>query len=173
MPDGRVFGLDMQTAISIGIQLFNGIILSIALGFILYKPVKEFLSNRSERIQKKIDDADKTKANADKLIAEYDSKIKNIDKERIEILEAARLKAIDESKSILEEARKEADKIKKQALESIAQDKKRLKDETRLYMIELSSLIAEKYIAEKIDDETHDKLFEEALSQLEDAQWQN
>jgi len=173
VPEGRVFGLDMQTIISIGIQLVNGIILALALGFILYKPVKEFMQKRTERIQGKIGTADATMAKAKELIAEYDAKIKNIDQERLEILEAARLEAAYESKKILEEAKSEAQEIKRRTLESISEDKKRLKEETRLYIIELSSLIAEKYISKNIDNEIQDKLFEEAIAELEDTQWQN
>jgi F-type H+-transporting ATPase subunit b len=173
VPEGRVFGLDLQTLISIGIQLLNGIILAVALTFILYKPVKEFMRKRTDRIQSKMDDADATMAKANELIAEYNKKLQEIDKERIEILEAARLKAANESKIILEEAKQKALEIKKRSLDSVSQDKKRLKEETRLYIIEIASLMAGKYIAQKIDNETQDKLFEEALAQLEDTQWQS
>ena len=173
VPEGRVFGLDMQTLIGIGIQLLNAIILAVALGFILYKPVKEFMQKRTDRIQSKMDKADATMAQAKALIAEYDRKIKNIDQERIELLEAARQQAVEESKVILEEARKEALALIQRSIERIAEDKKRLQEETRLYIIELASMIAEKYIAQNMDDETQDKLFTEALAQLEEAQWQN
>lgn len=172
-PEGRVFGLDIQTAISIGIQLLNGIILAVALTFILYKPVKEFMRKRTDRIKNKMDNADATMAKANDLIAEYELKLKNIEKERMELLEAARLKAEEESKRILEEAKKEAYEIKKRSLESVYEDKKRLKEETRLHIIELSSLIAKKYIAQTIDNDTQDRLFEEAIAQLEEAQWEN
>lgn len=173
VPDGRVFGLDMQTLISIGIQLFNGIILAVALTFILYKPVKEFMRKRTDGIQNKLDSADVAMVKANNLIAEYDSKIKEIDKERIEILEAARIEAANEGKVILEEAKLEADEIKKRTLESVSEDKKRLKEETRLYIIELSSLMAEKYVSQNIDSETQDRLFDETIARLEDAQWQS
>jgi F-type H+-transporting ATPase subunit b len=173
LPEGRVFGLDTQTLVSIGIQLFNGIILALVLSFILYKPVKEFMQKRTDRIQGKLDTADSTMAKAKELIAEYDSKIRNIEQERMKILEAARIEAAEESKKIIEEAKVEAQEIKRRTRESISEDKERLKEETRLYIIELSSLIAEKYISRNIDDEIQDKLFEEAIAELEDAQWQN
>jgi F-type H+-transporting ATPase subunit b len=173
VPEGRVFGLDLQTLISIGIQLLNGIILAVALSFILYTPVKEFMRKRSERIRSEMDDAEATMLKANELIAEYERKLREIDRERMEIIEAARLKAADESKIILEEAKREADEIKKRSLDSVAQDKKRLKEELRLYIIELAFLIANKYVTHNIDDETQDKLIEEAIAQLEDARWQN
>lgn len=173
VPEGRVFALDSQTLISIVIQLFNGVILAVALGFILYNPVKEFMDKRTKSIQSKIDDANITMAKAKKLIYEYEEKLKNIDKERIEILEAARLQAIEESKKIIEQAYKEAHEIKKRSLESINEDKRHLKEEARLYIIEVASIMAEKYITEKVDDKVQDRLYEEALAQLEEAQWLN
>lgn len=173
VPEGRVFGLDMQTIVSIGIQLFNGIILAVILSYILYKPVKEFMRKRTEKIQGKINDADSTMAKANELITEYDQKIKDINKERIEILEAARLEAADESKIILAEARKEAQAVKERSLESVSKERKRLQEESRLYIIELASLMAKEYISENIDDSAQEKIFEETLARLEDTQWQS
>lgn len=173
VPEGRVFGLDSQTVIGIVIQLINAIILAVALGFILYKPVKEFMDKRSKGIQGKIDDADETMEKANELIAEYDEKIKNIDKERLEILEEARISATNEKNVILAEAQREADEIKKRASEGISADKKRLKEESQLYIIDIASLMAKKHIGKSIDDETQDELFKESLAQLEETDWQN
>ncbi len=171
MPEERLFGLDSQTLIQIGIQLLNGIILAVALGYILYKPVKEFLHKRSEGIQNKIDESDATMAKADELINEYNAKIKDIDEERIKILEAARAAAADESKIILEVAKQEANEIKKRSLESISADEKRLKEEARLYIVDLATHIAGKYIAKNMDDEAHDRIFEETLARMENTKW--
>jgi len=171
VPEGRVFALDTQTLIGTGIQLLNGIILAVALNFILYKPVKRFMQNRTEKIQNKIDDSDATMTKANRLIEEYESKKENIDKERLQVLEAARLEAVDEKQVILEEARKEAARLKKRSLDSIEADKKRFKIDTRLYIIELSTLMAEKYITHNIGNEDQDKLFDDALAQLEDKKW--
>lgn len=173
VPEGRVFGLDSQTLISIGIQLFNGSILAVALAFILYNPVKDFMEKRREKIQKKIDDSDATMFKANELIDEYEAKLKNIDKEGMDILESARLKANDERKIILEDAKKEADEIKKKSLDSIAADKKRFEQESRLYIIELASLMAQRHISQNIKDEDQDRIFEETLAEMEDARWQN
>jgi F-type H+-transporting ATPase subunit b len=170
---GRVFGLDTQAFISIVIQLFNGILLAVVLGRLFYKPVKEFLQKRSDNIRSKIESADKTMDKANELIAEYEKKFKEIEKQRLEVMEAALQSAAEESKKILEEARKEANEIKRRSLESVAEDKKRLNEEARLYIIEVASKMAEKYVSRQMDDETQDKLFQEALAKLEDAQWIN
>ena len=110
VPEGRVFGLDMQTFISAAIQLLNAIILALVLTKILYKPVKEFMQKRSDKIKSKMDNADATMAKAQELIAEYDEKIRKIDKERAEILESARLSEEEYKKFWKRQSRKPGDK---------------------------------------------------------------
>ncbi len=171
VPEGRVFGLDSQTLIQIGVQLFNAILLAVVLTFILYKPVKEFMQKRSDKIQGGIDDAATTMAKANDLIASYEAKIEEINKERVEILEAAHQKAKNESKAILDEARAEASEIKSRSMEAAAKDKKRLQEEMRLYVIDLSSVMAGKYIADHIDEDSRARYFEKMMGQLEEASW--
>jgi F-type H+-transporting ATPase subunit b len=173
VPEGRVFGMDSQTLIQIGIMLFNGIILALALGFILYNPVKEFLQKRSESIQGRIDEAEEAMTKANELIAEYTRRIEEIDKERVEILENARLKADEEGEAMVEEAKKEIEEMKRRSIETISEEKRRLKEEARLYIIELASLMAQRYVSLSMDDEAQARLFEEALAQMEDSQWQS
>lgn len=170
-PDGRVFGLDQQALISMLIQLLNGVILAVALGFILYKPLKKFMQNKTEKIQGKIDNAEATMAKARELIDEYNEKLSQIQVTSEEIIEEARQKAAAESRAIIESATQEAQEIRKRTLESIEEDKRRLKEESRLYIIELAFLIAQKYVAQNMEEETQERLFEEAVSELEDAQW--
>lgn len=172
-PDGRVFGLDLDTLFTGGLQLFNGILLAVVLSWLLYKPVKEFLRKRAENIQNDIDASEVRMAKGNELIAEYDKKIEEIEQERIEILEAARLAAEDQGKVILEEARIEAQEVKKRSLESASKERDRFQEESRLYIIELASIMAEKYITQNIDNESQDKIFEETLAKLEDTQWLN
>ena len=171
VPEGRLFALDGQALISMGIQLLNGIILAVALGYILYKPIKKFMDNRTHKIQNKIEHSDSTMARANELIAEYESKIKNIDKEYERVLQEARIKAADERKIILADAHKEADRIKKRSIDGIEAEKERIRLETRPYIIELSTLMAENYIAQTIEKDEQEKIFDDALAQLEEAQW--
>ena len=173
VPEGRVFGLDMQTLTDIGIQLLNGIILVVALTWILYKPVKKFLKDRSNNIQERIDDSQATKEKAESKIHEYDEKVKSIETERAEVLKAARDQAEQEGYQIKKEAEKEAELSKQRAKEGIESDRKRLKDESRIYIIDAATLIAENYVADNISDQDQNQAFEKALTELEDSTWQN
>lgn len=173
VPEGRLFGLDNQTVIQIVMQLLNAIILAVALSVILYKPVKEFLRKRSDSIQSRFDEADALMAKANELIAVYERKLQEIDREREEILEKARHEAHEESSRILAGARQEAGEIIKRATESAAEEHKHLKEEARLYIIEAAAAMAKKYLAEAIDAKTHERILEETIAQLEEAQWRN
>ena len=171
VPEGRVFGLDLQTLISIGIMLFNVLVLSAVLGFILYEPVKKFMAKRSDKISGQLDDALEKMAEAESLKAEYEKKLAEIDMERIKILESARNTAAERSRHLLDEARHEAATIKRHTQEGISAERERLKEETRLYIIELSTLMAGKFVEHSIDAETQDRLFDETMAQLEEARW--
>ena len=172
VPEGRVFALDQQALIGILIQLLNGIILTVALAYILYKPVKNFMAKRTEKIQSKIEGSDATMAKATQLIEEYESKVANIDKEYDKILEQARTDAAEERKVIIDEANKEAERIKERSKGVIETERERIRVETRPYIIELATMMAQNYITQHIEKEEQDKLFDEALGQLEEAQWQ-
>lgn len=171
MPEGRVFALDMQTVLSIGVQLLNAIILAVVLGFILYKPVLEFMNKRTDKIKNQIDEAAATMLKANETIVEYENKIANIEKERIEILEASHVKSELERKKILDKANDEVNEIKKRAVERIEEDRKNMNEATRVHIIDLASVIAEKYIAGNINKETLERLFDETLTQLEGSEW--
>lgn len=171
VPEGRVFGLDSQTLIQIGFQLFNGILLAALLTFILYLPVKTFMQKRTERIQNSRDEAENTMVKATELIAKYEMKLEEIERERAELMEEAREEANAQRTLIMEEAQSEADKMKQQAIKKVTADKKRLQEEARLQIIELSSFLAEKYLVKNMDAESQEKYTEDMIAQLEETSW--
>lgn len=171
VPEGRVFGFDIQTVFQVGIQVLNGVILAVALTYILYKPVKAFLQNRSEGIQNEISTAEATQQRADALIKEYEAKIAEIELERQEIVANAERQADVSARDILEEARKEADAIKQRELESVREEEKRMYEEVRLHVIDLSAVIAERYLAQELDDASREQYSAKVIAQLEETGW--
>lgn len=171
VPDGRMFALDTQTLISIGIQLLNFCILAVILGFILYKPVQKYMNKRTERISRQIGDAQNKTARAEELKAEYEAKLTEIAAERAAALESARLEAAERSRQVLDAARSEAAAIRQRAEESVLAEEERLKKEAWQYIVEISSLMAEKLVRKTIDSETHERLFAEAMAELEETPW--
>ena len=171
VPEGRVFGLDLQTAFEIASQLINASILAGLLFFILYKPVRNFMQKRAERVKAQMDRAAADMATADTLKAQYQENLAGIEGERVEILDSAHRLAAQKSKGIVDESKSEAEAIKKQARLDIQYEQEQVKDALKLHVIALSSAMAAKIVAHAVDPEVQDRLFYEALSELEDAAW--
>ena len=169
MPPGRLFGLDQQTLVQIGIQLFNVSLLAYVLARLLYNPVRNFLSKRADRIKDQLESAGGELVKANELKTQYEQKLRNIELERTEILDAAHRLAIENSKKLLDEAKCEADGVKTRAAMTIELEQQRVKDEMKQVIIEVSSAMAEKFVALTIDKDAHDRLFAEAMNELKEV----
>jgi F-type H+-transporting ATPase subunit b len=156
-----------------GIQLFNVALLAFLLYKILYKPVRGILYRRAERIAEQLVAAEQGIVDANNLKAEYEKKIKEIEVERIEILNAARADAAEKNRQLLEEGKKEAAVLRERAANEIQNERDRLKGVVSAQILDLSVLMAGKFVTQAIDKTTQDRMFEEAISGLEDATWLN
>lgn len=165
----RVFGLDQQTFIGVLFVLINLSILAFVLARFLYNPVRKFLADRTERIHSQLKQAEDEKSAAGELRTQYEAKLKNIDIERDQILDAARKQATEKTKQMMDEARTEADVIRERAERNIAMEQERVKDEMRRSIIDISSAMAQKFVERAMDSETQDKLFAEVVAELEEA----
>ena len=90
----RLFNLDFQLlhdTVLLAIAIF---FLFLALSYLLFNPVRKMLKDRQEKIATDIDTALADKKDAAALKAEYEAKLKNIDKEAEQILSEARQKAL-------------------------------------------------------------------------------
>jgi len=165
---GRIFGIDQQMMISVGIQLINACILAAALSFILYKPVRNFMNKRADNIKSQFDSAEESKAKAEELKALYEKKINDIEDERIDVLNTAKIQASENNKNMIDEAKKEISLMRERAELALETEREHVDEEIKHYIIEVASAIAEKFIADTIDEDTHKKLFDEMMSELEE-----
>jgi F-type H+-transporting ATPase subunit b len=83
------------------ITIVNIVILCVILRAILFKPVTKFMADRAKKIQSAIDQAEKDRAQARKLLAEYEGKLKDADASAEEIVRAARENAEREAARII------------------------------------------------------------------------
>ncbi len=138
------------------------LVLFFILGKLLFKPVQKILDKRKEMVQSSIDDAQQKQQQAQELKAEYDQKLAAAMTERDQIIQDAYQTAQEKERAILEDARQEV---------ALAQDKAMdlLKRET----VSLAAAIAEKFVRESISDSDQKQLVEDAIAEMEDANWQN
>ena len=143
------------------------------LSYLLFNPVRDFLRKRQERIKSDIDSAQAEKEQAKVLKEDYESRIKNIQKEADEILAGARQKAMANAEEIKEKANEEAARILARAQSQIELDKKKAADDMKKQMISIASLMAEKVVGASMDTSMQDSLMEETLKEIGESTWQN
>jgi len=167
----RLFDLDMQLLFDSGLTLIAVITLFFILSNFLFNPARKFLEDRKARIQGDIDAAQNEKEDALALKAEYEEKLKDVDKEVERILSEARQKAIANENKIIADAKEEAAAIIARANEEAELEKKRVVDEVKQEMITVASLMAGKVVSGNIDTTVQDSLIEETLKEIGDSTW--
>ncbi len=147
-------------------KVLNFGILAIAGFFIAKKPVAEFFSSRKQEIADELSSLEQKKADAEKKLAEYESKFKNLDQESKKIVEDY-IKQGEEAKvRILAEAEAQADKLEDMAKRTIEQEFKAAKAALQQEIVEMAMEQAEAVIKESISSEDQDNLVDQYLKKV-------
>ncbi len=169
----RLFGLDAQLIFELFVTIIAVFILFILLSYILFDPVKDLLKKRQETVRDTLDTADKEKADAIALKAEYDAKLKNAEAEAEEILSQARKRALKNEKVILDEAKEEAARMIANANVQIELEKKKAMDDLRQEIVSIATMMAGKVIDASIDETLANRMIEDTLKEMGDDTWQS
>ena len=168
-----MFALDGQTLVQIGAQLINLAVLAFFLAKFLYKPVRNALKKREDRVEGQLAQAEEEMAKATGLKNEYEQKMQDLQQERDEVLSEARKLAAETSRRLIADAKKDAEALKERTEASIALEWEQAETEMRNAIIEASALMAEKIITLAINKEAQDKLFDETMAGLEGTRWRS
>lgn len=169
----RLFDLDLQLLADATLTAISVFVLFLLASYLLFNPARELLKKRQDKIKDDIDTANKDKEDAAALKADYDAKIKDIQRESEEILSEARRKAKANEAQIIAEAKEEANRIIKNAENEALLEKQRAYDEMKQEMISIASLMAGKVVAKSIDTTIQESLIEETLKEVGDKTWQS
>jgi F-type H+-transporting ATPase subunit b len=171
MPDERLFGMDSQTVLQAVANLINVGVLAALLAFLLYRPIREILRKRSDRIQGQLAHAEEEMEKATELRQLYERKMEDVDREREDILGEARKQAAETGRRLVTDAKKEADAVRERAAHNVEMEWERAQAEMRTAIIDVSAIMAEKFVSLAINKETHDRLFDESMADLEGMTW--
>jgi F-type H+-transporting ATPase subunit b len=114
-----------------------------------------------------MNDAALSKMSAAELKAEYEKRVKDIETERASILDEARKTTAEKRSQVLDEAKAEATEIRDRASRDVERDLRQLKASIHQSIVEISTDMAGRFVVASVDKAAHDKLFEEALVELE------
>lgn len=166
-----LFNLDAQQLFDTALLAIAVFFLFLAMSYLLFNPARKLLKDRQERINSDIDTAKEDKESAAALKAEYEGKLKEIDKEAEAILSEARQKALKNETKILDEAKAEASRIIKRAQDEAELEKRHAMDDMKQEMIQIAALMAKKVVAASINTQIQDTLVEETLKEMGDSTW--
>ena len=107
---------------TVGAQIFNFLILVWLLKRFLYQPILTGLDAREKKIEQILQDADMTKAQAQKLQTEFAQKVQLIEQHRSAVLAKANEDAVIERKKLFDAAQSAADELLSKRLAALQQE---------------------------------------------------
>ena len=166
-----IFGLDPQLLVDSAITILAMFFVFLLLSYLLFNPARNLMEKRQEGIREQMETAAREKQDAIQFKAEYDEKIKNVQKETDEILSEARKKALKKESVMLEEAREEAAQIVARANREVELEKSKVKDETKQEIINVATAMAGKIVASSLDESKQSQLLADTLEEMGDETW--
>lgn len=167
----RIIGFDYQLIHDVVLTGINIFILFFALSYLLFNPARDFLEKRRQKIAGELADAAEDKKTAQELKAEYESRLKEVNKEADAILAEARKKAMMKEADILDEARAEAARIIERANRQVELERKKALDDMKQEIISIASLMAGKVVAGSMDVKMQENLIDETLKEMGESTW--
>ena len=171
--NNRVLGFDTQAVFSTAFNIMNIAVLAFILWRLLYGPVKEYLAKRTARIEAQIADAATRLDEAEGFKNEYTTKLGQIDTERVSILDSVKKRALTDEAAIIKKANEMAEQLKIRANDDISREKDKANYEMKRQILELSTMLAARYISEKIDADHQNKLLDDIIEEMRGAKWQS
>lgn len=169
----RLFDLDFQLLHDAIITAVAVFVLFLFMSYMLFKPTRDLLRKRQERIMADLDTAKQDKDEALALKSEYEAKMADAQKDADEVLSVARQKALKNEEQIISQAKEEATNIIRQAKNEAQLEKQKAADEVKTQIIDVASLMAGKVVAASIDTNIQESLVEETLKEVGESTWQS
>ncbi len=167
----RLFDLDLQLIADASLMIIAVFALFLIASKLLFNPVRDMMQKRQDKIKNELDTAAQDMEEAAKLKADYESKIKDINKEAEAILSEARKKALANENKIVAQAKEEAARIIERAQTEAELEKKKAMDDVKREMIVIASMMAGKVVNASIDTAVRDSLIDETLKEIGESTW--
>ncbi|MFL5992074.1 MAG: F0F1 ATP synthase subunit B [Rubrobacteraceae bacterium] len=135
----------------------------------VYPPIRDQIQRRQSEIEDAIDEAQKTRAEARELLAEYRRQIEEARAEARQILDEARKQGESQRERAKREAREEGERIIQRAREEIEREREAALRELRREVADLVIVTTERLIQQELDRDGHEQLISEALDSFETA----
>jgi F-type H+-transporting ATPase subunit b len=153
-------GLMVWTLLLFGISMY-------ILAKLVFPRISEALDRRQKMIEESIDAAERIRAEADRLLAEYRERLKEARQQADEIVTRARNAAEAQEREAQEEAKAKREQMMEQTRRDIEAETRRAISEIRHEVADLTVMATEKVTRKVLNDDDQRRLVEDALSELD------
>lgn len=150
-------------------QLVNFLLLLYLLNRFLFRPLLARMDERSERIEKGLEDAAAAERDRELASAEREAAVAEARREASDMIARATKIAEDTRNQILEDARADAERVSARAREEIVAEKEKAMADIRSQVADLALTAAGKLIRHEMDAATQRRLVEEFLTEVQPA----
>lgn len=147
-------------------QVLNFIVLFGGLAYVLRKPVKDYLQRKADEVALVLQKSEELKTESIQKLEQTRERLDRLEEEVRRIKEEAEKEALKEKERITIEAQQEAERLRKLAREEIESLSRANILELKAYAIDLSVLLAEEKIKQKLGPELHRKIIHSAIDNL-------
>lgn len=153
-----------------------GLIVTQIIGFLLvlwilkafaWKPLLKMLEARRQRISGDIEEAEKIKADAGKILEQYQARLRDIEGEARSKIQEAVSEGNRIAAEIREQARQESRLILARSRDEMTRDVARARVQLRDDMVEMAVRAAEKIISTKLDTSEQKRILDDFLKEVD------
>jgi F-type H+-transporting ATPase subunit b len=155
-------GLMIWTLLLFGLSM-------VVLARVAFPRISEALDRRQKAIEDSIDAAERTRSQADELLADYRERLREARGQADEIVERARKAGEVHERDALEEAHAKREQLLEQTRRDIESETRRAIAEIRREVADLTVMATEKVTRKTLTKEDQQRLVEDALSELDFA----
>ena len=131
-----------------------------------YPAIKQGMDNRTQRIRDNLDEADRTKADAQRILEDYQRQLADAKNESSRIIEEARQTAEQMRRDLMARAEAEVQELRARTTSDIRAERDRLLSELQSQVAELAVGAAEVVVQKNLDPETNRALVERFIEQV-------
>ncbi len=147
-------------------QCLNFAILLLVLYGYLWDPLLQFLDKRRALISERLDDAARSRKEAEGLLQQRHHELGQLRSERGGIVEQAKSLGEQERGRIVERARREAEMLMQQTEERLGEEVRRARVALREEVAELAVRVAAQVLKREISRQDHDTLIEDVVARM-------
>ena len=157
---------------NVGLMIWTLLVFGVSMYFlakVAFPRIAEALDKRQRAIEESIDTAERTRREADELLAEHRERLTAARQQADEIVARARKTGETAEEELLAEARAKREEMMDQTRRDIEAETRRAIQQIRAEVADLTVLATEKVTRKSLDDADHRRLVDEALSELDFA----